>query len=254
LTRVEVDGASWIPSPWTDYFNAQIGDGHGVERSGTLPSVRPLQVSWMRSPADACNYVTDDMYNNDWGTYSTTPAELSIGSVLVTASLIDPGPSNAARFGGGSSASTIRDPNCRPHDVDCATGNQFENQTDFAVPGSGWASGLTRTYNSQAALGETSPGQFGYGWSASYSDRLAIDTTAGTATVTQANGSTVPFTISGTSFVPLPWVKPRSWRTRGGTYTYTLPNQNSMLFDSSGRLVSESDRFGEATTMTTTVG
>lgn len=56
--------------------------------------------------------------------------------------------------------------------VDCSTGNFSQSQTDLAVGGRGVGLGLTRHYNSQAAVTSTEHGMFGYGWSSSFSDHL----------------------------------------------------------------------------------
>jgi RHS repeat-associated protein len=133
------------------------------------------------------------------------------------------------------------------HPVNCATGNQFEVQSDLSISGRGGGMSLVRTYNSQAAA-QGATGPFGYGWSSSYSDHLAIDQAAGTAIVAQANGSTAPFTISGSSFVAQPWVRAQLVKNSDATYTYTLADQRSFHFDSTGKLLSEADRNGETTT------
>ena len=135
---------------------------------------------------------------------------------------------------------------CGGWPVNCASGNQYEVQTDLSIPGHGLGLTLTRTYNSQAAAQGLS-GQFGAGWVSSFSDHLTVNQTAGTATVTQANGSTVPFTISGSSFVAPSWAHASLVQNSDGTYTYTLANQDSYHFDSNGRLMGEADRNGETT-------
>ena len=71
--------------------------------------------------------------------------------------------------------------------VNCATGNLTESQTDFAVGGRGPVLGMTRTYNSQFAAGESEHGPFGYGWTGPYSAHLVLakscESCAETATV-----------------------------------------------------------------------
>lgn len=157
-------------------------------------------------------------------------------------------PTGSDNYGSENAANTgLPQPKCG-HPVNCALGNQYEVDTDLSIPERGPALALTRTYNSQAAAqGETGP--FGAGWSNSFSDHLTLDQTAGTATVTQANGSTADFTSSGSSFVPASWVHATLVQNSDGTYTYTLADQTSFHFDSSGRLISEADRNGEAITV-----
>jgi RHS repeat-associated protein len=139
---------------------------------------------------------------------------------------------------------------CAGHPVNCATGNQVETQTDLAVGGRGPGLHLTRTYNSQLAATQSTPGPFGYGWTGPYSAHLAFNETAGTATVYQDNGSTVTFvsTSSKTYVGAGAWVQATLVK-EGTSYIYTLPNQSKLSFDSNGRLASETDRNGNAITM-----
>jgi RHS repeat-associated protein len=253
LTRIEFDGTSWTPAPygaWGNFFFGGVENGvdGGTVWSGGGEDTAPSEIVEDPAPAGLTS-VGIYIWNQYTGNYTGPTVQLSVGAVLLTAAIIDPGPPLSDRYGNYNPAETYpSDPACG-HPVDCATGNQYESQTDFHIPGTGLGLDLTRTYNSQAAAAATSAGQFGYGWSSSYSDHLVINTTAGTATVTQANGSTVPFTISGSSYVALPWVK-ATLVASGSNYIYTLPNQTSMLFSSAGVLVSESDRYGDTTSLT----
>ncbi len=134
--------------------------------------------------------------------------------------------------------------------VNCATGNQVVSQTDLTVGGRGPSLELTRTYNSQLAATQTTPGPFGYGWTASYSAHLVVNETNKTATVYQGNGSSTVFTENkeGAYVPPNPLV--RSTLAKEGTgYIYTLPNQTKLAFNSTGQLTSETDRNGNALTM-----
>ncbi|HEY5261162.1 MAG TPA: DUF6531 domain-containing protein, partial [Solirubrobacteraceae bacterium] len=147
--------------------------------------------------------------------------------------------------------------------VDCATGNQTVTQTDLAVGGSGPALALTRTYNSRLAAKQTEHGPFGFGWTGSYSAHLEVTSEGAEATVYQDNGSTVTFTRSGIvqqtgegqTFEPNgPWTAPSSLAEatladEGSGYIYTLPNQTILHFNSAGQLTSETDRDGNALTM-----
>jgi RHS repeat-associated protein len=152
--------------------------------------------------------------------------------------------------GPGNPAAPQR-PNCSAttHPVNCATGNQFEQQTDLAVGGHGPGLALSRTYDSQAAAAATSPGVFGYGWSATYSDHLVIDSQAALAVVYQADGSSVPFTIAAGAFTAPSWAQSRLAGNANGTYSYTLPDQATFVFAANGRLQSESDRNANAVTL-----
>jgi RHS repeat-associated protein len=135
--------------------------------------------------------------------------------------------------------------------VDCATGNETTAESDINIGGRGVPLTFVRTYNTQAAALESTPGAYGYGWNATFYDRLIINTTEGTDTVVQANGSTAVYQSTGQvgqQSAPI-WVQATLFLNSDGTYTYTLPNQQSFHFDSAGRLLSESDRNGNTTTL-----
>jgi RHS repeat-associated protein len=139
---------------------------------------------------------------------------------------------------------------CAGDPVNCATGNLTESQTDLGLSGLGVPLVLTRTYNSQAAVTQSSPGLFGYGWKSSFSDHLVIDP-KGIVTVVQANGSAVIFVgapgVAGELVAP-GWAQAKLVFS-GSQYTYTLPGQDTFHFDEQGRLLSLSDRSGNTTTM-----
>jgi YD repeat-containing protein len=156
---------------------------------------------------------------------------------------------SSGMFGGSNPASPHQGtPSCGDPVV-CATGDQTEQQTDLSLGGLGGLS-LTRTYNSQLAISQLTPGMFGYGWTSSFEAQLSINTTAATATVQQPNGSTAGFTInSDGSFSPDQGVEATLTQNAGGSYTYTLPDQQAYGFNSSGELVSETSSTGLTTNL-----
>jgi RHS repeat-associated protein len=133
--------------------------------------------------------------------------------------------------------------------INLATGNLVESQTDLTVGGRGPALEFTRTYNSQLAYKQSEAGTLGYGWTGSYSARLTIDEKAETATVHQDNGSTVVFCLVESKYVPGSWVQ-ATLAKKESNYLYTLPNQLVLEFNSSGQLTKETDRHGNALTLT----
>ncbi len=156
-------------------------------------------------------------------------------------------------FGLGNPAEKNVSHPCKGDPVDCATGNEVESQTDISIPALGVPFALERTYNSQAAAEESSPGLFGYGWSSSFSNHLEFNTETGAVTVVQANGSTVVFFGSigkPGEFAAPSWAQAKLIYTEEGTYKYTLPNQETFTFSSSGQILSESERNGNTTTVT----
>jgi len=142
---------------------------------------------------------------------------------------------------------------CKDDPVECLTGNEVEAQTDISVPALGVPFDLERTYNSQEAVSESSPGLFGYGWSASFTDHLELSTAMSAVTVVQANGSTAVFHGSvgtpGETYSAPSWIQAKLVFTEARTYVYTLPDQETFTFNSSGRLLSESERNGNVTTV-----
>ncbi len=152
-------------------------------------------------------------------------------------------------FGPGSAASPNRLTCYQGKPVNCATGNETETETDLSVGGRGPGLRLTRTYNSQLAAKQTSPGPFGYGWTGSYSAHLEVSPTGEEATVYQDDGSVVRFFGKEGHFPEtLPLVQ-ATLVTEGSNYIYTLPNQTKLEFNSEGKLVKETDRNGNAVTL-----
>ncbi len=133
--------------------------------------------------------------------------------------------------------------------INLATGNLVESQTDLALGGRGPALEFTRTYNSQLAYKQSEAGTLGYGWTGTYSARLTIDEKAETATVHQDNGSTVVFYLVEGKYVPASWVQAKLAK-KETNYLYTLPSQLVLEFNSSGQLTKETDRHGNALTLT----
>jgi RHS repeat-associated protein len=135
-------------------------------------------------------------------------------------------------------------------DVNCGTGNLSKAQTDLTVGGLGVGLDLTRTYNSQAAA-DGIHGVFGYGWSSSFSDHLAIDKTEKRATLTQADGSKVAFSEgTGGTYTPPAWSQDALAGSEASGYTVTFADQTTYKFGgTTGRLESVTDRAGNATTI-----
>jgi RHS repeat-associated protein len=157
----------------------------------------------------------------------------------------------STQYGGGAKPSAPGHPCPVCGDpVTVATGNLSESQTDLSVGGRGVGLSLTRTYNSQAGA-EGSKGIFGYGWTSSFGDHLAVNKTSKVTTLFQADGSTVAFIEgSGGAFTPPAWTQDTLSGTEATGYTLTLASQVKYKFaGSSGRLESVTDRDGNATTL-----
>ena len=133
--------------------------------------------------------------------------------------------------------------------VNCATGNEVQSQTDLSVGGRGPTLRLTLTYNSLLAVKQATAGPFGFGWTGSYSAYLELKSEGKEAIVHQDNGSTVTFTRSGEAWSAPSGLVEATLASEGSGYVYTLPNQTTLHFNSTGGLTSEVDRNGNTLTM-----
>lgn len=130
--------------------------------------------------------------------------------------------------------------------INCATGNESEEQTDLALAGRGPALHVTRAYSSEAAAaGKT--GVWGYGWSGPYSSHLKFEE-AGRITVVQENGATATFYPEGGGYDAGEWVQATLVK-EGENYVFTLPSQEKLKFSSKGWLTEQKDRNGNALTV-----
>ncbi|WP_313539507.1 RHS repeat-associated core domain-containing protein [Leifsonia aquatica] len=136
--------------------------------------------------------------------------------------------------------------------VDTATGYFGETITDLSTPGLGEALNLTRTYSSSladpagpAGTGAVN-GAFGHGWTFDYG-MSATTGTGGAVTIHQEDGSSVPFSLSGTTYTPS---APRFDATlvkSGTTYVFTRHATDQFTFDvTTGHLTKISDPAGRA--------
>ena len=132
--------------------------------------------------------------------------------------------------------------------VNCATGNQAEEQTDLVIGGRGPALHLTRTYNSQAAAEAEEAGPWGYGWSGPYSSHLEFNEESGAITVVQENGATATFALEGGEYVPGAWIQ-ATLEEEGEGYVFTLPDQEKLKFNFEGKLTEQEDRNGNSLSM-----
>ena len=133
--------------------------------------------------------------------------------------------------------------------VNCATGNQFEEQTDLVLGGRGPGLHITRAYNSQAAAETKSSGAWGYGWSGPYSSHLEINKESEAVTVVQENGATATFNLESGNYVAGAWIQATLVK-EGENYVFTLPTQEKLKFNKEGWLTEQKDRNGNAVTCT----
>lgn len=154
--------------------------------------------------------------------------------------------------GSGPAATEIPSPGLdsfRPHcdcgqPVDTASGNFWHTFTDFAIPGRGLALSFSRTYNSIDAGTE---GRLGFGWIDSYGAHLTVDPTTGNVTLFDESGGALTYTAGGGGLQAPPRVLSPLTKNSDGSFTLTRHDLSKLTFDTSGRLVQETDRNGYAT-------
>lgn len=132
--------------------------------------------------------------------------------------------------------------------INLATGNLVQAQTDLTTGGRGPGLELTRYYNSRLAASAKSAGAFGFGWTSTYSANLVVNEAAETVTVRNDNGSTALFYLVEGKYQAAPWIQAKLAK-EGTNYVYTLPNQLKLTFTSTGQLSKETDRHGNAVTL-----
>lgn len=131
--------------------------------------------------------------------------------------------------------------------MNCATGNETEEQTDVSIGGRGPGLRVTRSYNALAAAEASESGPWGYGWTGPYSAHLVV---SGEKTIVyQDSGSAVEFYKSGSEYIQGGWIEGRLIK-EGTSYIFMLSNQSKLEFNSEGRLTKETERNGNSNTMT----
>jgi RHS repeat-associated protein len=260
MTRVELDDINWDPTydfSWNAGPTQPYDDSRSWDCSTAWSSPSPTNAdqAWAGSAVWSGNNcgttVNISLFaapGQGTQTFVSGPGSLTVGAALVTAPYL-PAPSAPELFGGGNPGEPDMTQCAAGFPVDCASGNMFETDTDLALHGHGPPLAINRTYNAQAAASQSTPGPLGYGWSGAYGEHLIVDASAGTVTVVQANGSEVNYDgTSGTLAPEGAWVKATLHVNADGTYTYTLPNQQTEHFAATGRLTTQSDRYGNTLT------
>jgi RHS repeat-associated protein len=258
--EVTSPGAAWVPVEW--WWNE---DNCGRNEKGELIVAHLIAHDWyslfhFARPEDwseqhvtGQNVYTFGAHNPGLAAVKTaTEAELESSEKLRTwvQEALEGSVGSAEEEYGSSAASSPNKPKCltlKP--VNCATGNEVETQTDLSVGGRGPGLKLTRTYNSQLAAKQGSPGAFGFGWTGSYSAHMEGSEETGRAVIYQDDGSTVRFVLYNGRWLPLGPLVQATLAKEGSGYVYTLPNETALHFNSSGQLTSEVDRNGNSVTM-----
>jgi RHS repeat-associated protein len=157
-------------------------------------------------------------------------------------------PTNPEQKGSGPNPASPKVPRCTEGDpVNCATGDETEQQTDLSIGGRGPGLQVARSYDALAAGEAKEAGVWGYGWTGPYDASLEVG--AETVTVNQENGSSVVFYKSGEAYTQGGWIEARLVK-EGANYIYTLPEQSKLEFNSEGKLIKETERNGNSNTFT----
>jgi RHS repeat-associated protein len=214
-------------------FSANVeGSELGILQGGTGADPLFLNTGVFQKTAGTGTTEVEPPFNNS-GVIREQSGHLDIANPVKTA--------RTNKFGNRS---------CSGDPVECATGDFTEGQTDLAVGGRGLGLLLTRTYSAQSAAAATSPGAFGYGWSATFGDRLTVEEGGARVTVVRGDGSTIPFTrTSGTAYAALAWAKETLSGSPEAGYAFTTADQTQYRFTGAGRLQGVSDRNGNETTL-----
>ena len=129
--------------------------------------------------------------------------------------------------------------------VDAPTGNFWHTFDDFRIPGRGPPLDLARTYNSMAA---TTSGPFGRGWSFNYAMQLGFPDPQH-VTVNQENGTQVTFTKESNGTYSAPPRVTATLAQVGSGWLFVRRARSSFAFDSTGKLIAETDLNGYVTSL-----
>jgi RHS repeat-associated protein len=232
FSTLNLNGGAVLENRGTYKLNSEPTGGLGEmiihEGSGSAAIINKNE--FLRTEGKATAYVVPDFENLGWIKGQSSEIEIENQKKL-----------SPAEKAGCSSAG---DP------VSCASGNFSEQQTDLAVGGRGVGLNVTRSYSSQGAAAAASPGPFGYGWSGSFTDHLAIEESGAKVTVVRGSGQTTPFTrTSGTTYAAPSWSQTRLSGSPEAGYIFTTAEQTAYRFSGAGRLEAITDRNGNETTL-----
>ncbi len=130
------------------------------------------------------------------------------------------------------------------HQINFGTGNKYLTATDVRLSGPGPRLSVTRTYNSQSDESSV----LGYGWTASLTEKLIIATDI---TLVQSGGRHVTFMAQGSEWINETGSQRIITAVSGG-YQLVEPRGTVKLFDSTGLLLSKTDRNANTATYTYT--
>jgi YD repeat-containing protein len=128
--------------------------------------------------------------------------------------------------------------------INFATGNKYETEIDLDLSGPGLPLRFVRYYNSQ----REQDGFFGYGWTGSFSEALAVET--GKIILREADGREVHFPDDGAGTFVSEADRVRTINPETGGYLLAEPDGKTLSFDTAGKLLRIADRNGNTQTVT----
>lgn len=141
---------------------------------------------------------------------------------------------------------------CQGDPINTSSGEFYDNFNDLALPGSGPAVAVTRSYSSSNAA---TKGAFGYGWASNLSANLSTITQGNGPTpqivqIAQENGSTVRFTLntSGEYVAPSRVLATLSYDSNQQLWTFVRQSKDQLTFNASGQLLQLADVNGNTNT------
>ncbi len=247
VTKLTATGSALAYSTYLGGGNNDNGQGITVDRAGNayvtgytlstnFPTVNPVQGTNGGNTAGG----TGDAFVAKIGANRLPPTTPPGGSGAVA---WHPHQGGGGSIGGGVGLS-----------VDLADGHVDVSMPGLALPGRGRVNlAFTRTWDS--ALAQT--GLDGTGWQSSLTSRMGGDLT-GVVYYSDESGATWPFTYTGSATDPGPYTAYQTtpgkpWQLATSTAGYTLTNiltSETMTFDGQGRLLADTDAYGNQNTMT----
>ncbi len=246
VIKLTATGGALAYSTYLGGNNNDVGQGVAVDRAGNayvtgytnstnFPTVNPLQGTF----GGDSNTGYGDAFVAKLGANRLPPTILPGGSGAVA---WHPHQGGSGSIGGGVGLS-----------VDLADGHLDVSVPGLSLPGRGPNLAFTRSWDS--ALAQT--GSDGTGWQSSLTPRISGDLT-GVVYYTDMTSATWPFTYTGSATDPGPYTSYQTtpgkpWQLAASTAGYTLTNvltSETMTFDSQGRLLADTDAYGNQNTMT----